>query len=86
MADRLLAALDGIAALAWRTGVRFQWPCWLLAWAWDRQAAADLAFARQCGLMARVPHCPQCGSALYDGSSCPDCGHHPSHLSRQEER
>lgn len=31
---------------------------------------------------ARVPHCPGCGSVLYDGSSCPDCGHHPS---QQEE-
>ena len=25
----------------------------------------------------RVPHCPHCGSPLYDGSSCPDCGHTP---------
>jgi len=26
---------------------------------------------------ARVPHCPRCGSPLYDGSNCPDCGHAP---------
>jgi hypothetical protein len=36
--DRLLAALDGIQGLARRAGIRFQWPCWLLDWAWDRQA------------------------------------------------
>jgi hypothetical protein len=38
VADTLLAALDGIQGVLWRAGVRFQWPCWLLDWAWSRQA------------------------------------------------
>lgn len=25
--------------------------------------------------ITRIPHCPTCGSPLYDGSNCPDCGH-----------
>jgi hypothetical protein len=33
----LLATLDWIQARMWRVGVRFQWPCWLLDWAWNRQ-------------------------------------------------
>ena len=36
--SRVLAALDGVQWLAWRAGVRFQWPCWLLDRAWSRQA------------------------------------------------
>jgi hypothetical protein len=36
--DALLGLLDGIQSRLWRIGVRFQWPCWLLGWAWDRQA------------------------------------------------
>lgn len=38
MADRLFAALDGAQALLWGIGIRFQWPCWLIDWAWKRQA------------------------------------------------
>lgn len=36
--DTLLALLDGVQNLSWRIGFRFQWPCWLLDRAWDRQA------------------------------------------------
>ena len=39
MTETLLSLLDGIQARLWRIGFRFQWPCWLLDWAWDRQAA-----------------------------------------------
>lgn len=46
MTDRLLAALDGIQALLWRAGIRFQWPCWLLDWAWGRQATRYVPAAR----------------------------------------
>jgi DNA-directed RNA polymerase subunit RPC12/RpoP len=28
-------------------------------------------------LAAMAMRCPRCGSPLYDGSSCPDCGHAP---------
>lgn len=42
MADRLLAALDGIPGLLWRAGIRFQWPCWLLDRAWHWQATPYL--------------------------------------------
>lgn len=28
-------------------------------------------------MTARIPHCPQCGPPLFDGSNCPDCGHAP---------
>jgi hypothetical protein len=38
MTDALLSLLDSAQALLWRIGVRFQWPAWLLDWAWDRQA------------------------------------------------
>jgi hypothetical protein len=34
---------------------------------------------------ARVPHCPRCGSPLYDGSNCPDCGHAPRTRPSQPE-
>lgn len=53
MTDRILAALDGTQALAAHMGIRFQWPCWLLEQAWNRQATADLDFARRCGLAPR---------------------------------
>ena len=39
--DLLLDALDGIQRKLWRVGVRFQWPCWLPAYAWDRRARLD---------------------------------------------
>jgi len=35
---KLLGLLDSIQRHLGRAGVRFQWPCWLLDWAWDRQA------------------------------------------------
>ena len=35
---KLLGLLDSIQRHLGRVGVRFQWPCWLLDWAWDRQA------------------------------------------------
>lgn len=37
--DRLLfSVLDWIHERMWRAGIRFQWPSWLLDWAWDKQA------------------------------------------------
>ena len=40
--DVLLSALDGTQRGLWRLGVRFQWPCWLLGWAWDYRAPEGL--------------------------------------------
>lgn len=45
--SRLLAFLDGTQGLLWRAGIRFQWPCWLLDWAWDRQATPYLPTVRE---------------------------------------
>jgi hypothetical protein len=39
--DMLLNTLDGIQRQLRRVGIRFQWPCWLLEWAWDYRARKD---------------------------------------------
>jgi hypothetical protein len=39
--DVLLNTLDGIQRQLRRVGIRFQWPCWLLEWAWDYRARKD---------------------------------------------
>ena len=36
--NALLGLLDSIQKLAWRFGGRFQWPCWLIDRAWNRQS------------------------------------------------
>ena len=42
MTDGLIEFLDKIGdGLSWLTRGRFQWPCWLLKWAWDRRARLD---------------------------------------------
>jgi hypothetical protein len=41
MVDALLGTLDWLQAKLYRIGIRFQWPCWLLGWAWDRRARLD---------------------------------------------
>jgi hypothetical protein len=41
MTDALLSLLDAAQRCLWRIGVRFQWPCWLLSYAWDRRARLD---------------------------------------------
>ena len=41
MTDTLLSLLDATQTRLWRIGIRFQWPCWLLGWAWDRRARLD---------------------------------------------
>lgn len=41
MVDILLSSLDWLQARLHRIGIRFQWPCWLLEWAWDRRARLD---------------------------------------------
>lgn len=40
--NSLFALGDRAQRLLWRLGVRFQWPCWLLDWAWNRQATPYL--------------------------------------------
>jgi hypothetical protein len=39
--DALLISLDWLQAKLARIGIRFQWPCWMLSWAWDRRARLD---------------------------------------------
>jgi hypothetical protein len=36
--DRLFGALDWLQRNLWRIGIRLQWPCWLIDWAWNKQA------------------------------------------------
>lgn len=36
--DILFGVLDWIQHQAWRLGIRFYWPCWLLGYAWDYRA------------------------------------------------
>lgn len=45
--NALFASLDWIQRQASRAGLHFQWPCWLLAYAWDRQATPYLPVSEE---------------------------------------
>jgi hypothetical protein len=47
MLDCLFGALDWLQRHLWRIGIRFQWPCWLIDWAWDKQATPYYPAAKQ---------------------------------------
>jgi hypothetical protein len=51
----MLDLLDATQHLLWRIGFRFQWPCWLLGWAWDRRARLDCPAEPTGGLYRVIP-------------------------------
>ena len=53
---RVFGALDWIQRQLSRVGIRFQWPCWLLAYAWDWDAKHNGPELQGAG--SQSPPCP----------------------------